>query len=94
MHTMSTTKQPAQAALDEFGKDDALPAPFKFPVLTCEVCGTSSAIVFSNGKDTICEHCAGDIRKLSVYSVPAVLGALRAARRIHPTSIGRRPDRK
>ena len=91
---MSTTKPPAQSALDDFGEGQVLPAPFKLPALSCEVCGTSSAIVFSNGKDTICEHCAGEIRKLSAYSIPAVLGAFRAARRIHLTSIGRRHDRK
>ena len=91
---MSTAKPPAQAALDDYDEGQILPAPFKLPALSCEVCGTSSAIVFSNGKDTICEHCASTISKLRARSIPTVLGALRAARRIHLTSIGRRPDRK
>ncbi len=89
---MSTTKPPAQAALDEFGKDDALPSPFKLPVLECEVCGDSSSIVFSSDVATICEHCANTLVKLSSYSIPTVLGALRAARRIHLMSISGKPS--
>ena len=89
---MPTTKPPAQSAVDEFGKEDALPTPFKLPALKCECCGDSSCIVFSNDKDTICEHCAATIVKLSSYSIPTVLGALRTARRIHLMSINGRPD--
>nr|MDO8086974.1 hypothetical protein [Candidatus Sigynarchaeum springense] len=91
---MSTAKPPAQAALDDYDEGQILPAPFKLPALSCEVCGTSSAIVFSSDVATMCEHCARTISKLRARSIPTVLGALRAARRIHLTSIGRRPDRK
>ncbi len=90
---MSTTKPPAQSALDEFGKDDALPSPHKFPTLFCEVCGDSSSIIFSSDVATLCEHCASTIVKLSSYSIPTVLGALRTARRIHLMSFGGRLDR-
>ncbi len=84
---MSTTKPPAQTALDEFDAGRILPPMFKLPALACELCGDSSCIVFSSDVATICEHCAVSIVKLGSYGIPAVLGALRAARRIHVASI-------
>ncbi len=87
MIPMSTTKQPTQAPLDDFDEGRALPPLFQLPTLACELCGDSSTIIFSSDVATLCEGCAATLSKLRPSSIPTVLGAFRAARRMHLMSI-------
>ena len=86
MIPMSTSKPPAQTALDAFDEGCMLPKSGQLPVLACELCGDSSTIIISSDFATLCEGCATSLAKLPASSIPAALVALRVARRIHLSS--------
>jgi hypothetical protein len=91
---MSTTKQPAQAALDAFDEGRVLPQPGPMPFLACELCGTADTIVVSSNVATLCEGCAASLAKLPPSNIPIALSALRAARRMYLLSINGGPSRR